>query len=73
MELLVLSILADLSCKLSEESFSSRCDIEVFRHLELCRKHARFVCLFKGKFFVFAKTLQYMSLYLGRIVEKYDV
>ncbi|WZZ47128.1 hypothetical protein YC2023_043387 [Brassica napus] len=40
MELLVLSILADLSCKLSEESFSSRCDIEVFRHLELCRKHA---------------------------------
>ncbi|KAH0894741.1 hypothetical protein HID58_057170, partial [Brassica napus] len=30
----------DLSCKLSEESFSSRCDIEVFRHLELCRKHA---------------------------------
>ncbi|CAN7047587.1 unnamed protein product [Brassica oleracea var. botrytis] len=55
-----------LDCKLLKECCSSRCEIEVFRHLELCRKHVAydFPVTFKGNYFVSSNTLQYMSLNL---------
>ena len=52
-------IFAGLDCKLLKDCCSSRCKIEVFRHLELCRKHVvhDLSVTFKGNSFVLAKTL----------------
>ncbi|CAN7077799.1 unnamed protein product [Brassica oleracea var. botrytis] len=53
-----------LDCKLLKECCSSICEIEVFRHLELCRKHVAhdLSVTFKGNYFVSSNTLQYMTL-----------
>ncbi|CAF1974178.1 unnamed protein product [Brassica napus] len=53
-----------LDCKLLKECCSSICEIEVFRHLELCSKHVAhdLSVTFKGNYFVSSNTLQYMTL-----------
>ncbi|KAG5391900.1 hypothetical protein IGI04_021863 [Brassica rapa subsp. trilocularis] len=52
-----------LDCKLLKECCSSRCEIEVFRHLELCRKHVAhdLSVTFKGNYFIWCSAHEYVE------------